>query len=88
MAPPAVEERRDVWVIEAADGAGLALKSSFPVRIAGDLRRQDFDGDDAIETDVDRLVDFAHAAGAHERPDAIRTETRVRGDCQRLGNLP
>lgn len=38
------------------------------------MLRQDLDGDGAIEPRVGRAVDFAHAAGADQRPQSIRPQ--------------
>jgi hypothetical protein len=40
-------------------------------RIGGHLRRQALDGDSAVEEQVSRLVDRAHAAGAAQRSKPV-----------------
>jgi hypothetical protein len=51
-------------MVEARDGPGLALESGTRLRLRCKRMQQDFDGDDAAETDVAGLVDRSHATGA------------------------
>jgi hypothetical protein len=74
---PDVIERADVRMIQRGNGMGLAVKAFAELRVAGHVRRQDFDRDRAIETGIPRFVDFAHPAGAERRDDFIRTQTRA-----------
>ena len=47
-------------MIEGRGGAGFLLETAQAIRIRGDIRRQDLEGDPAVETDVPRLVNLAH----------------------------
>ena len=58
------EDGDDVGMRERGDGLRLALEPSESIRIAGDGRRHDFDGDLAPEFGIASAVDLAHAAGA------------------------
>jgi len=49
-----------------------------------EVRRQDLDGDRAIEPHVARLVDVAHAARANQRHDFIIRDGAIAGDFSRL----
>lgn len=52
--------------------------------ITREVRRQDLDGDRAIEPHVARLVDVAHAARANQRHDFIIRDGAIAGDFSRL----
>ena len=67
-----VVQRADVGVVEAGDGAGLALETLAQVGAAGDFRRQDLDGDGAIQPSVPATVDLAHPTGADRGEDLVR----------------
>jgi hypothetical protein len=54
----------DVRVREAGRHAGLSQESLARLRVAGEVRGQDLDGDVAIELHVAREVHDAHAAAA------------------------
>ena len=61
-------------MIQAGDGAGLALQALPQVRTIGQLRRQDLDCDDPVEPRIPRAVDLPHSAGADGREDLVRPE--------------
>jgi len=66
-------------VIELRDRAGFTVESLMELRIGRKRRRQDFDGDDAIEPRVARFVDLAHAAGTECGLDFVGPEPRAGG---------
>jgi hypothetical protein len=78
-----VEDAADVGVIEAGDHARLALEPDAGVGVAGDVWRQQLDGDAAIEPRVTSPIDLAHPAGADCRDDFVRPETSTRFDVHR-----
>jgi hypothetical protein len=47
------------------------------LRVAGELRGQDLDRDDAIEPRVAGPIDLAHATGPDGRDDLIRPEANA-----------
>ena len=51
-------------MVEGGESLRFAIEPGQPFRIAGDKRRQDFDGDVAVEPRVARAVDGPHAAFA------------------------
>jgi len=46
-------------VIQRGERLRLALEARSDVRLTGDVRRQDLDGDRALQARVARAVDFA-----------------------------
>ena len=70
-----VEQRADVRVVQAGDGARFTLEPKTRLRVVRDRRRDDLDGHRAIELDIDGLVNLAHAAGADADRQTIRTDT-------------
>ncbi len=74
-----VEQRADVRMRELRDDAGFALEALARVGAGRDLRVEDFDGDDALETRVAGPVDLAHTSTANRRDDLVRAEARAGG---------
>ena len=68
---------RSDGVVQRRDGAGLALEALAELRIAGDVRREHFDRNRAVEPRIASFVDFTHPAAAERRNDLIRTQTRT-----------
>jgi hypothetical protein len=68
--------------VGSAGSTFVPLEAFAELRIGGEVGRQDLDRHRAIEARVARLVDLAHAAGASERDDFVRPESRTPG--QRL----
>jgi len=66
--------RHDVGVIESGDGFGLALETGAPLGACGELGREDFQSDFAIELRVLREIDLAHAALSQLLDDAVVRE--------------
>jgi hypothetical protein len=48
----------DVRVVQRGEDFGLALESGDPLRIVGDLRRQDLERDLAFQDGVGRAIDL------------------------------
>jgi hypothetical protein len=66
-----VEKRADVWMIQAGDGARFTLESFAQFGTIRKMRRQNFDGDDAIESRVAGAVHLTHPAGAYAGEDFV-----------------
>ena len=77
---PHVVERADVRVVQAGDGLGFALEPLLQLRVASDVRGQDFDGDRAVEAGVAGFVHLAHAASPEGGDDLIRTKPNAGGE--------
>ena len=69
-----VVERADVRMRDLRDRLGLALEPLAQLRVRREVRRQDLDGDRALEPRVPRLVNLPHPAGPDGRKDLVRTE--------------
>ena len=67
---------------ERGDGLRLALEARERVRVVGDGRGQDLDGDVAVELRVARAIDLSHAACSERRQDLVRAESRPRRERQ------
>ncbi len=59
----------DVRMAESSQGAGFTGEPFGERGIAAPLRRQNFDGHEAVELELPRLVDGAHAALTEQRKD-------------------
>ncbi len=66
--------RADVRVIQRRQHASLVLEPREPSRIVREERRQDLDGDVAMELLVVSAIDLAHPANAQKRADGIASE--------------
>ncbi len=69
-----VVQRADVRMIQRRDSACFAIEPFTELRIAGELRRQDFDGDVASQPRIARAIDFAHPARSKRGHDLVRAE--------------
>jgi len=69
-----VMQRADVRVVQAGDGLRLALEPLLQIGVGGDVLRQDFDGDGAIQSRIPRPVHLSHAPGSDRSEDFIRAE--------------
>ena len=69
-----VVERADVGMRERRDGFCLALEAVAQRCGRVQRRREDLDGDMAIEANVLRAVDLAHAPRAKKGNDFVRAE--------------
>jgi hypothetical protein len=61
----------DIWVVQGGSGLSFPLKSSERVRITGDTVRKEFQGNEAMQTDVFGLINHTHAAAAELLNDAV-----------------
>src|SRR5262245_28228641 len=61
----------DVGMIQSRSGFGFTAESLKSLRIVGNLLRQEFQRDEAVKTDVLRLVDHTHPAAAEFFEDAV-----------------
>ena len=75
-----VEERADVRMIQAGDGARFAIEALAQVRAIGQVRGQDFDRDGAVEPRVASFIDLAHAARADRGEDLVGAHRFSRKD--------
>ena len=67
-------------VVQRGNGAGLPLEPLLQRGVSGNMLRQHFDGDGALQAGVAGFVDLAHAPGAQEGFDLIRTERGAGGE--------
>src|SRR5262245_35629943 len=68
-------EHADVGMFEVRDRLRFAFDTLLPIAEHGCLRRQDLDRHRALEARVAGFVHFAHATGAGELENFVRTET-------------
>ncbi len=61
-------------MVESRGGFGLLQEAFLRGVVAGQIRREELDGDVAIEPRVMGLIDDAHPALAELADDAVRTE--------------
>ena len=73
-----VVQRADVGVGKRRDGLRFPLEPLTTLGAGGEVRRQDFYRDRAIEPRVARLVHLAHAARADRGDDLVRAEPGCR----------
>jgi hypothetical protein len=69
-------------VIQRRDRPRFAFEADSALGIGRGVRRQDFDGDRAIEAGIACAIYLAHAAGAEQRVDLERSESRAPGELQ------
>ena len=82
--PSAKEPAGDVGMVQRGQDPGLALKPRDPLRVGGERRGQDLDGDVAIEPRVPRPIHFAHPAGPEGGNDLVRAEAGTGSEGQTL----
>jgi hypothetical protein len=58
-------------MVQGRDGARFALESLLELRIVGQVRWQDLDGDVAFEAGIASAIDFTHAAGTQWGNDLV-----------------
>src|SRR5207302_10482866 len=68
---PDIVDGADIGVVEAGGAAGLALETGKRIGIADQVVREEFEGDEAVETRILGLVDHAHSAYAQFFCDAV-----------------
>ena len=71
-------------MIERRDRAGLTVEALAELRVGGEVRGQDLDRDRAIESYVERFVDFAHAARTERGLDFVWAEADAGMERHRL----
>ena len=71
-------DRHDVRVVERRGGAGLLQQPRAVVRIGGAIGRESLDRDLAVEAQVARPVDLAHAPAAEGGDHHVRSEPGTR----------
>jgi hypothetical protein len=71
-------------MIQRREHFGFTLESRDPIRIGGDRRRQNLDGDIALQLGIRRAVDLSHAACADWRGDIVDAEARAEDQSQRV----
>jgi len=65
----------NIGMVESGSGAGFATKAFESLRVARELVGQKFEGDEAAEFGVFRLVDDAHTAAAELLDDAVMRDS-------------
>src|SRR6185503_6070569 len=83
-----VVEGADVRMVQRRDRLRLALEARAQIGSMCELRRQDLDGDAAIEPGVAGAVDLAHPARAERPDDLVWTEARSWGELHRAARVP
>jgi hypothetical protein len=63
-----------MWMREASNRLGLALKFRAMVGIVADVREENLNRDGTIEAGVTSFVDFTHPARTDHLEDLIATE--------------
>jgi hypothetical protein len=71
-------DRGYVRMIQRGKDDGFALETREPIRIGGEMRRQELQRDLALQSRVARAPDFAHPAGAERAKDFVMRQTRSR----------
>ena len=67
----------DVGVVQRGSCLGFTLKPRQDLRIAGDVRREEFECDKATQASVFGFVDDAHASAAETFDDAVVRKSLV-----------
>ena len=68
-----VVKNADVGMVQAGHGARLAFEALATCWIAGELGRQDFNGNRSVEAGVTGAIHLAHPACTEWRKDLVRT---------------
>ncbi len=71
---PDVEQRTDVRMAQRRHDARFAVEPLAELRILGQQRWKNLDGDDPIEPRIPRAIDLSHATGADLGDDFVRAE--------------
>jgi hypothetical protein len=66
-----VMDGADVGMIESRGGLSFTLEAGEGVRIPSNIRREEFQGDEAVEANVFRFVNYAHTATAEFFKDTV-----------------
>ena len=67
-------------MVEHARCARFLLETAQPVRIGGEGRREDLDGDVASQACIPGSVDLSHAPGADQPGELVGAETEASGE--------
>ena len=78
-----VIERADIRMLERRDRPPFAFEAGARLGVAGQLWRQDFYRDRAIEPCISRAIHLAHAAGTDKGDDFVGAEaaTGLKSQC-------
>src|SRR5438132_1339703 len=68
---------RDVRMIERGGGGGLLLETAHSISISSNFGRQNLQRDFAMEPQVFRQINFAHATFAEQRADLITIDASI-----------
>jgi hypothetical protein len=77
----------NVRVIQRGDGAGLLFETAQALSVARERFRKDLQRHFAAETRVARAIHFAHAAGADQRNDFVRSNFAANGEGHQVSAL-
>ncbi len=66
-----VVQGADVRMVQAGDGARLALEAQTEVGVVGEVSGKDLDGDGPVESRVSRPIHLSHSARATGRQDLV-----------------
>jgi|HubBroStandDraft_5_1064220.scaffolds.fasta_scaffold41380_2 hypothetical protein len=66
-----VVKRADIGMLKCGNGFSFALHALFQFRVGGKMRRQDLDGNGALEAGVLGAIDFSHTARAQLRLNLV-----------------
>jgi hypothetical protein len=66
--------RGDVRMVQCGKQSSLSSEACDAIRIVGESRRQHLDGNLAMQSGIERAIDFPHAAGIERAQDAIRSQ--------------
>ena len=69
----------DIGMVQRRGGAGLLRKPRQPIGVGGVLRRQELDGDVALQIEIARAKDLAHPSGTDAGEEFVVPETRADG---------
>jgi len=69
---------RDVGIVQGGEHFGFALEPGETLRIAGDRRRQDLNGDLAFEVRIGGAIQLTHTTDAERRGDFVGAEAPAR----------
>ena len=74
-----IMQSANVGMVQRRYGAGFVVETLPGLGIAGQMTREDFDRDGAVQASVLGAIHLAHAAGADGRKDFVRAEFCAHG---------
>jgi hypothetical protein len=77
----------DIRVLERGNSFGLALHALLQFRVRGKMRRQNLDGNGAVEPGVLGPIHLTHATRAERRFDFVGAKSRARGQSHAWAQL-